>query len=493
MSKPNSESDKAKAGWLKKFFNRTTARSTGYGDMFKTIAALLALSAAITGLAVLTGFVTLSLTTTLTFYAASMLIIAAAATFNYIFAAQFMRANLSAFPVEQGKKYGKKDHVSIDLKRMTKELIASANKSNPAINKIVTLPEDMLIGVYRDEHTIKITSVYGINKKACALFIPTGVLMAHPKTLTEFEIASLIMVEVLKIRNAHARRGILYTIGNIGLSFASLIEDLDHSSWFLGRLIATIGSPFQLVLLFQRSRNRTYHYEAVEQLITECGTDFGYSLKSAYIKLGLPWENPTSKDESIAQTPKPTTTQEKQEELGLFQRMHNFIGESIYTILKGKKEAFSDFPAAGNLQEFLKAKLKENKGKPLNPELESFRMRIPSASPTAAPTPTTTAERPRKLSTSETVIISLMEGGLEEIIRRRPPKPVLSRVPNLTRSSTVNVSIEPIEEQTNAEANPTPVAAALSAPTDAPTSNVASTAANDATEVSRTATASPRS
>jgi hypothetical protein len=419
------------ASWTKNFFSYTTARTTGWVDMFKTIGALLVLAAAITGLAWASGFVAMSLASALTLYVATMLVISAIATFNYIFAAQFTRASLSAFPVGD-QKYGKEGK-EVGIQAIVQTLISVANKKNPK-NPKLQLPTNLWVGMFNDDHVIKMTSVYGINKKAAAIFIPSGILMAHHRKLSEKELAALLMVEVIKIRNSHARRGFFHAIGNIGLTFASLIEDLDHSSWFLGRLIATIGSPFQLVLLFQKSRNRTYHYEAITNLVDECGVELGQALKTAYIKLGLPWQNPNL---SVI-TDVPYTAE------GTLDNAYDGAAQTVFTVLKGNKEIFSDAPSAGNVQKYLEEILNSTKtpratGTPaLHPDLVTFFNN-------AAPTPTS----------PPAVVASITEARPETIaaVLASSPAAITNIAP--TTSSALDQTKSAANDQLSALSTPT--------------------------------------
>lgn len=333
----------------RKFFNATTARTTSYLDMFKTIATLLVLGAILAAIPLAIGAVSASVATTVSLFAASLTLIVGAALFNYCFAAQFTQVALSARPIEDHKKYGL---LKINLRDMAGTLIDHANKKPGAKQ----LPKDILIANFRDEHNIRMSSVYGFSVNASAIFIPSEILMAHIKKLTKQEIASLLMLEVIKIRNAHGRRGPLHIISNIGFAFATFLNDLDRSldrsPFFLARLLGVVVGPLKFIFLFQASRNRTYQYEAMEQLIKECGTDYGRNLKSAYAKLALPWEN--SEDDLSLASPRVDTPTAQKAKKGSF---YKSCATLVLLVAKSLKEVFSDNPAANKTNDFLANKI----------------------------------------------------------------------------------------------------------------------------------------
>lgn len=358
--------------WVQLFFSAATARTTGWTDSIKSMFFLLLIGAIFAAIPIVTGFMTVTASSYVTAYTVSVLALMALALFNHCFAAALEGLKLKAQPPLDRDK--PESHAGINFIDLVDKLSAAAmeHEKKKAANekrkpKKFPKPKKMTIAVFTNAHSQKVISASRLFG-SCALFIPTGLIDEHVK-LTEQEIGALIMVELLKRRNAGARRGFFNTCAKIGLSFMQLIENCFESPYMLVRLFGYASGPLQFFLLYEKSCSRTYHFEAMKDAIEVGGEPFKKALISAYTKIGkptydldkkLPPQLPLKIALSEAHQAAKAAKKAKQWKIQSVSKkyakeFYKFCDKTVTQVGKGVTEIFSDTPAATHTREFLTA------------------------------------------------------------------------------------------------------------------------------------------
>jgi len=349
-----------KRSLIQRFFSSTTARSTGWRESIGVMGALILVGGVFALLPIASGMMTATLASYITAYEISLLAIVSLALFNYGFFAVLESLKLKALPVKPTDT-----HAGVNLLGITKTLkevaqqheLAQAKKENRKARKFI---KDISVSVFTSAHSKKIICAPRLFR-SCALLVPSGLFDEHA-SLTEQEIAALMLVELMKARNAYARRGILNTIAKVGLYFMQLIEDAIESPYAIVRWFGYASGPLQFFLLYEKSCSRTYHFEAMKDAIEVGGEPFRKALKNAYIKIGRPSIDIPSLDALPAEHQEKPKKNVLSWTWGKWIRKqwkyfrkggYEFCEMGITHVGKGINEAYSDTPSATNTMEFI--------------------------------------------------------------------------------------------------------------------------------------------
>lgn len=332
---------------LQGFFHRATARTISFRAMTASIIALLAIGAVFAAVPVVTGMITASLVSYVTAYEITLLAFCAWAIFNYRFAVTLECGTLRATPVSE------QTHSDFNLGQMVLDLITIANRErvNSGLKPYID-PDNILVATFADQHGKRVISTYGAYKNS-GIFIPSGIVTEYG--LTEREIAALIMVELMMVRNANARLGWMYTISKMVLAGLASIENWEDSPFMLMRGIGFAVGTLQLVSLAEKSLNRAYRYEAIRNTV-DCG--LGEPLLTAYKRI----KNPSEDRGRAARCQNPI-------------RYRPSLPDRVVTVaMKGCNELRADMPLNGNAINFIEGLLRSDLGK-----RRADRIQIPAA------------------------------------------------------------------------------------------------------------------
>ncbi len=358
--------------WVQRFFSAATARTTGWTDSIKSMFFLLLIGAIFAAIPIVTGFMTVTALSYVTAFTVSVLALMALALFNHCFAAALEGLKLKAQPPldrDNPESHAGINFIDLVDKLSTAAINHEAQKAEKENRKPKKFPKPgkITIAVFTNAHSQKVISASRLFG-SCALFIPTGLIDEHVK-LTEQEIGALIMVELLKRRNAGARRGFFNTCAKIGLSFMQLIENCFESPYMLVRLFGYASGPLQFFLLYEKSCSRTYHFEAMKDAIEVGREPFKKALISAYTKIGKPTYDLDKKllpqrplkialsaDNKAAKAAKKAKQWKIQSVSKKYAKeFYKFCDKTVTQVGKGVTEIFSDTPAATHTKDFLNA------------------------------------------------------------------------------------------------------------------------------------------
>jgi hypothetical protein len=124
-----------------------------------------------------------------------------------------------------------------------------------------------------DDGNFKIITSEGRNPGKAGIIFSSGAF--DMRRMDQRHLAALIEKELIKI---YLRRGVYRTIVAMLTDLSSTLENLKTSEHMILRVLGALVTPFQFFLLWEKSINRTFEYEASKEVV-ECGR--GYDLIGA--------------------------------------------------------------------------------------------------------------------------------------------------------------------------------------------------------------------